>query len=175
MSPRSQGCSAVNESIAPTEVSACDLTRIESCGGQLTVGAMVRKRLAERPAHVTKITPAHRSATSGSNGVNLEAESVGAHALACWQLRYPNVDVRRLVTRNDPVKTLLNHSRHAQLVVVGDGRRSSSVVVKPFDEVSSAVAQACRIPVIVARRKPSVCQPETIDDGRKPGRPRQIP
>jgi len=106
--------------------------------------------------------------------VNLEAESVGAHALACWQLRYPNVDVRRLVTRNDPVKTLLNHSPHAQLVVVGDGR-ASSVVVKPFDEVSSAVAQACRIPVIVARRKPSVCQPETIDDGRKPGRPRQIP
>jgi CO/xanthine dehydrogenase FAD-binding subunit len=39
------------------EVSACDLTRIESCGGRLTVGAMVRERLAERSADVTKSVP----------------------------------------------------------------------------------------------------------------------
>jgi len=39
------------------EVRACDLARIESCGGQLTVGAMVRKRLAERSADVTKSVP----------------------------------------------------------------------------------------------------------------------
>jgi len=57
MSPRSQGCSAVSESIATIEVSACDLARIESCGGRLTVGAIVRKRLAERPADVTKSVP----------------------------------------------------------------------------------------------------------------------
>ena len=41
--------------------------------------------------------------------MNLEAENVGAHALAGWQLRYPNVDVRRLVTRDDPVQALLKH------------------------------------------------------------------
>jgi hypothetical protein len=175
MSPRSQGCSAVNESIAPTEVSACDLTRIESCGGQLTVGAMVRKRLAERPRRSHEDHARPSVCHEWEQWREPRGRKRGAHALAGWQLRYPNVDVRRLVTRDDPVKTLLNHSRHAQLVVVGDGRRSSSVVVKPFDEVSSAVAQACRIPVIVGRRKPSVCQPETIDDGRKPGRPRQIP
>jgi hypothetical protein len=35
----------------------CDLARIESCGGQLTVGAMVRERLAERSADVTKSVP----------------------------------------------------------------------------------------------------------------------
>ena len=104
------------------EVSACDLARIESCGGQLTVGAIVRKRLAERPADVTKITPAHRSATSGSNGVNLEAESVGAHALAGWQLRYPNVDVRRLVTRDDPVK---NIAQPLAACPIGSSRRRS--------------------------------------------------
>ncbi|MFL6085691.1 MAG: hypothetical protein ACJ74F_21360 [Mycobacterium sp.] len=72
------------------------------------------------------------------------------------------------------MKASLRLSRHAQLVVVGGGRRSR-LVVKPFGGVSSAVAQACPIPVIVARRKPSVCQPETIGDLRKPGRPRQIP
>ena len=169
MSPRSQNCSAVNESIATIEVSLCDLARIASCGGQLMVGAM--ERLAERSADVTKITPKHRSATSGSNAVNLEAEYVRALALASWQLR---VGVRRLFTRDHPVKALLNHSRPSQSVIVG-GRRSGSVVVKPFGEVSPAVTQAYRIPLIVARRKPSVCQPETIGDRRKPGRPRQIP
>jgi hypothetical protein len=56
MSPRSQGCSAVNESIATTKVSACDLTRIDSCRA-LTVSAMVRERLAERPADVTNSVP----------------------------------------------------------------------------------------------------------------------
>jgi hypothetical protein len=50
MSPRSHGCSAVNESIATTKVSACDLARIESCGGRLTVGAMVRGGHEERSA-----------------------------------------------------------------------------------------------------------------------------
>jgi nucleotide-binding universal stress UspA family protein len=123
---------------------------------------------------VHAVTPAHRSAASGSTAVNLEAEYVWAHALADWQLRSPNVDVRSLVTLDDPVQALLKHSRHAQLVVVGGGRRSK-VVAKPFGGVSSAVAQAGRIPVIVARRKPSVRPLETIGDLRKTGRPRQIP
>lgn len=121
---------------------------------------------------VHAVTPTHLWSTSGKNAVTREAEYVCTHALADWQLRYPNVDVRRVVTRDDPVQALLKHSRHAQLVVVGGGR--SSVIAKPFDGVSSAVAQACRIPVIVARRKPSVCQPETIGDLRKTGRSRQF-
>ena len=112
---------------------------------------------------VHAVTPARQSTTSGSNAVSVDAEYVWAHALADWQLRYPDIDVRRLVTREDPVQALLNHSRNAQLVVVGGGRRRSSVA-NPFGAVSSAVAQACPIPVIVARRKPSVCQPETIGE-----------
>jgi CO/xanthine dehydrogenase FAD-binding subunit len=39
------------------EVTAGDLARIESCGGRLTVGAMVRERLAEPSADVTKSVP----------------------------------------------------------------------------------------------------------------------
>jgi hypothetical protein len=35
----------------------CDLARIESCGGQLTVGAVVRERSAKRSADVTKSVP----------------------------------------------------------------------------------------------------------------------
>jgi nucleotide-binding universal stress UspA family protein len=123
---------------------------------------------------VHAVAPAHRSAARGSNAVDLGAEYVCAHALAGWQLRSPNVDVRSVVTPDDPVQALLKHSHDAQLVVVGGGRRSS-VVAQPFGGVSSAVAQAGRIPVIVARRKPSVCGLETIGDLQKTGRPRRIP
>jgi nucleotide-binding universal stress UspA family protein len=123
---------------------------------------------------VHAVAPAHPSAASGSDAANLWAECVWAHALARWQLRSPNVDVRSVVTPDDPVQALLEHSRDAQLVVVGGGRRSS-VVAQPLGGVSSAVAQAGRIPVIVARRKPSVCGLEGIGDLRKTPRPRQIP
>ncbi len=95
------------------------------------------------------------------NAKNREAEYALTHALAYWQLRYPNIVVRRLVTPHDPVEALLSASRGAQLTVVGGGRHSS-FGAKPFGGVSSAVAQACPIPVIVARRKPHGCQAETI-------------
>jgi nucleotide-binding universal stress UspA family protein len=91
-----------------------------------------------------------------SDAWHLEAEYVLAHALAGWQVRYPDVTVRRIITADNPVQALLKQSRHAQLVVVG-GRRYHSFVAEPSGAVSSAVAQACRLPVIVARRKPRNC------------------
>jgi hypothetical protein len=63
-------------------------------------------------------------------------------------------------------RALLGHPRHAQLVVVG-GARHGSLVAGPSGGDSSAVAQACRVPVIVARRKPAGCQSEAIGDRRK--------
>jgi nucleotide-binding universal stress UspA family protein len=123
---------------------------------------------------VHALAPAHRSAATGSDAANLWAECVWAHALAGWQLRSPNVDARTVVTPDDPVQALLKHSQDAQLVVVGGGRRSS-VVAQPLGGVSSAVAQAGRIPVIVARRKPNACALETIGELRDTPRPRRIP
>jgi hypothetical protein len=63
-------------------------------------------------------------------------------------------------------RALFGHSRHAQLMVVV-GTRRRSLVAGPFGGVSSAVSQARRVPVIVARRKPAGCQSEAIGDGRK--------
>ena len=91
------------------------------------------------------------------NAENREAEYALTNALAYWQLRYPDVVVRRSVTPHDPVEALLSHSRRAQLTVVGGGRFGA----KPFGGLSSAVAQACTIPVIIVRRKPFGCQAET--------------
>ncbi|MDT7760960.1 MAG: hypothetical protein QOC63_380 [Mycobacterium sp.] len=114
------------------------------------------------------------SVATGSDAANLWAECVWAHALAGWQLRSPNVDARSVVAPDGPVQALLKHSQDAQLIVVGGGRRRS-VVAQPFGGVSSAVAQAGRIPVIVACRKPSACGLESIGELPETPRPRHIP
>jgi nucleotide-binding universal stress UspA family protein len=106
------------------------------------------------------------------NAMHFDADYRWAHALSDGQARYPDVVVRRFVTADDPVRALLSYSRHAQLVVIG-GTGHGSSVVNPFSRVSSAVAQACRIPVIVACRKPSGCQPQIVGDRRKIAGPNQ--
>jgi nucleotide-binding universal stress UspA family protein len=121
---------------------------------------------ARRSAELVAVHAVPCSDSSGEthargNAKNREAEYALTHALADWQLRYPNIVVRRLVTPHDPVQALLSHSRRAQLTVVGGGRHSS-FGARPFSGVSSAVAQTCPIPLIVARRKPPGCQAETI-------------
>jgi nucleotide-binding universal stress UspA family protein len=47
-----------------------------------------------------------------------EAERL-AERLAGWQEKYPDVTVRRVVTRDRPVRCLLHHATNAQLLVVG--------------------------------------------------------
>jgi len=84
------------------------------------------------------------------SAVKDEEERLLAEALAGWQERYPDVNVKRLLVCDRPARVLVETSQSAQLVVVGShgrGRLAGTLL----GSVSNAVVQQVRMPVIVAR------------------------
>jgi nucleotide-binding universal stress UspA family protein len=82
------------------------------------------------------------------------AEQVLAERLAGWREQYPDVNVRRIVARDQPARQLVTHSAEAQLLVVGShGRGGFGGML--VGSVSETAAQLARTPVIVARQSGS--------------------
>ncbi|MGO8939503.1 MAG: universal stress protein [Mycobacterium sp.] len=81
--------------------------------------------------------------------VEPKANEALAERLAGWQERYPDVRVHRVVVAGGPAHHLIEQARTAQLVVVGS--HGGEFTGLQLGSVSSAVVQATRTPVIVAR------------------------
>lgn len=73
-----------------------------------------------------------------------------AERLAGWQEKYPDVRVRRVVTRDRPVRCLLNETTDAQLLVVGS-RGHGGFTGMLLGSTSQALVYHANCPLLVAR------------------------
>jgi nucleotide-binding universal stress UspA family protein len=69
-----------------------------------------------------------------------------------WERAYPHVALERRLVHGDPVYQLWKASEEAQLVVIG-GHGRGGVAARLLGSVSSAVLQALRTPVVIARER----------------------
>lgn len=88
----------------------------------------------------------------GTDWSTLQAmgEKTLSERLAGWQERYPDVLVRRTVVADRPARQLIEQAESAQLLVVGSRGRGGFAGLL-LGSVSTAVVNAARTPVIVAR------------------------
>lgn len=84
--------------------------------------------------------------------VETQEREVLAQRLAGWQEKYPDVLVRRVVTRDRPVRHLLEHAANSQLLVVGSRGRGGFTGAL-LGSTSQALIYHATCPLIVARAR----------------------
>ena len=84
-----------------------------------------------------------------------EERELLAQRLSGWREKYPDVTVRQVVTRDRPVRHLLEQAAHAQLLVVGSrGRGALSGTL--LGSTSQALIYHSPCPVLIARPIPAL-------------------
>jgi len=78
-------------------------------------------------------------------------EAVLAECLAGWQEKYPDVEVRRVVAQDRPVRVIAQLSEQASLIVVGNRGRGGFKGML-LGSTSYALVHTADCPVLVVRR-----------------------
>ncbi|MEV4729957.1 universal stress protein [Saccharopolyspora sp. NPDC049426] len=86
----------------------------------------------------------------GWDSVQTDQERWLAEQLAGWCEKFPDVEVHRYVSHDKPARALLQHAKHAQLVVVGARGRGGFTGLL-LGSTSQQLLQHSPCPVIVAR------------------------
>ncbi|WP_024803609.1 universal stress protein [Nocardia sp. BMG51109] len=86
----------------------------------------------------------------GWDAIEGSEDAVLGEALAGYAERFPDVPVRRILVRDRPVRSLLEESEDAQLVVVGSHGRGGFTGML-LGSTSSALLQSVECPIIVVR------------------------
>ncbi|WP_280404518.1 universal stress protein [Nocardia brasiliensis] len=89
---------------------------------------------------------------AGWDGAQDSAEAILAESLAGYAERYPDVAVRRIVKADRPVRSLLDESANAQLVVVGSHGRGGFASML-LGSTSNALLHSVEAPMIVVRQR----------------------
>jgi nucleotide-binding universal stress UspA family protein len=84
------------------------------------------------------------------DAIETREREVLAERLAGWQEKYPDVTVRRIVTRDRPVRCLLEHAADAQLLVVGSRGRGGFTGML-LGSTSQALIYHAPCPLLVTR------------------------
>jgi len=84
------------------------------------------------------------------DAIDTREREVLAERLAGWQEKYPDVVVQRVVTRDRPIRALLEHTADAQLLVVGS-RGHGGFTGMLLGSTSQALIYHATCPLLVAR------------------------
>jgi nucleotide-binding universal stress UspA family protein len=92
------------------------------------------------------------ASTSELAAITEQEQARAAQEVAGWAEKYPDVRVNRHVLRGHPVKALVDHSRGAELLVVGSRGRGRFAGIL-LGSVSRGVLQHAHCPVAVVRTR----------------------
>ncbi|MFI7003435.1 universal stress protein [Nocardia sp. NPDC050175] len=111
-----------------------------------------RRKVGLTALHTWSDVSGQDSTAAGWEGAQDSARAVLAESLAGYAERYPDVAVRRIVLADSPVRSLLDESANAQLVVVGShGRGGFASMV--LGSTSNALLHSVEVPMIVVRER----------------------
>ncbi|WP_227999649.1 universal stress protein [Nocardia australiensis] len=89
-------------------------------------------------------------AAAGWAGIRESEDALFAESLAGWTERHPEVSVRRVLVCDNPVRSLLEESENAQLVVVGSHGRGGFAGML-LGSTSTALLHSVECPITVVR------------------------